>query len=787
MEEFLPDFSTLDQFNQEALRSIALATKASNEIPSDRKEDWDFYTTFKSFRQVTSAQSETTRNLLAKLLEHAGIKKSVPKNDFTTTEDILEFLSDVNDHLLERIGTTLDEAAGLKKEVDPVLVEITSSPASIHRRSEVKLLAGRNVTRPQIAFKDCIDNSVKTPFIPKLTEKPHSLKPLSILVEYSDQNEEIYSHPYTFEIDNLKFRSSQFEKSEPIDASDIEKTPLSYIDTKELLDQMINELKTETEIGIDLEAHTYRSFQGITCLLQISSRTKDYIVDPFPIWQDLTSLNEILADPKILKIFHGARNDIQWLQRDFSLYVVNMFDSYVATQVLDFPRGCRGLAFLLHSVAKVQTDKKYQMADWRIRPIPSEMVKYARLDSHYMIKIYHDLKTKLINQGNENLNLLRSVYDQSNELCKQRHQKPLFKENSSFSDYLQKNNITHLNGKQRYGFMHLFNWRNSMARQEDESEHYVLPIHMLLKICTELPREMQGILACCNPVPPMVKQNLQALHEIILRSRDQQINITNASNSENDENKTQPSSNQTKLEILKDPLKCPLDLTNFDEEQEGLDVFLSKDEMKIETSVKIQPKDNASIESFGNKSEIQPGNALTRVFLSPFERYKMLKPYLDSMASKKEDKKDKISDEDRIQSIKDHFDNLTALTAKDMEEDNAKESGEKDEAVEEDVEEMDMDEYDPDPGKVQNLRAGLSKKGNKKRQNALKNEENNVKKTKIDVENVDFSQYSSGVDPKAKTFDPMNDLKNGANKKKNFGKPRHRAKNKTGKSMTFKK
>ena len=75
------------------------------------------------------------------------------------------------------------------------------------------------------------------------------------------------------------------------------------------------------EIGVDLEAHSYRSFQGIACLIQISSPVKDYIIDPFPLWSDLTLLNEIFANPKILKIFHGAKNDIQWLQRDFSIYV----------------------------------------------------------------------------------------------------------------------------------------------------------------------------------------------------------------------------------------------------------------------------------------------------------------------------------------------------------------------------------------------------------------------------------------------------------------------------------
>lgn len=53
-----------------------------------------------------------------------------------------------------------------------------------------------------------------------------------------------------------------------------------------------------------------------------------------------------------------------------------------------------------------------------------------------------------------------------------------------------------------------------MARTEDESEAYILPTHMLIKISIELPREMQGILACCNPIPPLVKQNLLEIHQV---------------------------------------------------------------------------------------------------------------------------------------------------------------------------------------------------------------------------------------------------------------------------------
>jgi hypothetical protein len=56
----------------------------------------------------------------------------------------------------------------------------------LFRVEEVKLLTARQVVRPQVKFKHLIDNSDGL-FVPRLTDKPHALKPLSILVEYDDK------------------------------------------------------------------------------------------------------------------------------------------------------------------------------------------------------------------------------------------------------------------------------------------------------------------------------------------------------------------------------------------------------------------------------------------------------------------------------------------------------------------------------------------------------------------------------------------------------------------------
>lgn len=65
------------------------------------------------------------------------------------------------------------------------------------------------------------------------------------------------------------------------------------------------------------------------------------------------------------QVFHGADSDIEWLQRDFGLYIVNLFDTHQASRALNLAR--HSLDHLLKHFCKVDSDKRYQLADWRIR------------------------------------------------------------------------------------------------------------------------------------------------------------------------------------------------------------------------------------------------------------------------------------------------------------------------------------------------------------------------------------------------------------------------------------
>ncbi|CAM9318723.1 unnamed protein product, partial [Lampetra planeri] len=241
----------------------------------------------------------------------------------------------------------------------------------------------------------------------------------------------------------------------------------------------------------------------------------DTLEDLVALNEKLSSLSEFAVD---LEVFHGADSDIEWLQRDFGLYVVNMFDTHQASRALNLAR--HSLDHLPQHFCKVEADKRYQLADWRIRyaPLPEEMVEYARTDTHYLLYIYDCMRAQLLDFNHGQPGLLQSVWNKSKDISLKKYMKPIFTEDSYLE--LQRKQKKSFNTQQLTAFRLLFAWRDRLARQEDESTGYVLPTHMLRKISEELPKEPQGIIACCNPVPPLVRQQVNELHLLVQEARD---------------------------------------------------------------------------------------------------------------------------------------------------------------------------------------------------------------------------------------------------------------------------
>lgn len=112
-----------------------------------------------------------------------------------------------------------------------------------------------------------------------------------------------YKHPYEPEITQLEYPTFVFERADPVPYHDFDATTAVFVDTPEKVAAMLAELKKAKEIAIDLEHHDARSYVGLVSLMQISTRNQDWVVDTLKPWrEDLQVLNEVFADPRILKV-----------------------------------------------------------------------------------------------------------------------------------------------------------------------------------------------------------------------------------------------------------------------------------------------------------------------------------------------------------------------------------------------------------------------------------------------------------------------------------------------------
>lgn len=99
---------------------------------------------------------------------------------------------------------------------------------------------------------------------------------------------------------------------EPIPYLPVETTTATYVDTFEGVLEMLEELKKADEIAVDTEHHDYRTYSGLLCLMQISTRHRDWIVDTLQPWRHkLEVLHEVFANPNILKVSQASPADAQ--------------------------------------------------------------------------------------------------------------------------------------------------------------------------------------------------------------------------------------------------------------------------------------------------------------------------------------------------------------------------------------------------------------------------------------------------------------------------------------------
>ena len=349
-----------------------------------------------------------------------------------------------------------------------------------------------------------------------------------------------YEHPYEVEINSFTTPSSQLVRVNDLKRPKPVSREAIYVDTFEKLEKMNQDILRSSSVAVDLEHHSYRSFQGFTCLMQCTTleTNTDYIVDTIVLRSKMHTCNVWTTNSEILKVFHGADRDVLWLQRDFGIYIVNMFDTGQASRVLKFPSFA--LSHLLLKYCDVKAQKQYQLSDWRQRPLSKALRTYAQEDTLLLLLLYiaMTLRNELIDSsmyhkknpsksttlitrtGTSKIdsvpNLLAETLRRSKEITLKRYEIPTFDSNAYSKVMLR--TCSRLAPDAERVFAALFVVERSSCQSSSWMRMmtgYVLSSAAMAQLAEHMPVNVGDVVSCLHPVPPIVRRRAVEIARIV--------------------------------------------------------------------------------------------------------------------------------------------------------------------------------------------------------------------------------------------------------------------------------
>lgn len=300
-------------------------------------------------------------------------------------------------------------------------------------------------------------------------------------------------------------------------------TPLNpstilYVQTPSQLQSILPSLQSSSHIGVDIEEYRSNSYLGYICLLQLSTTNFTYLVDALSLRKEILTLKPIFMSKNITKIFHHAHNDTQWLQRDFGILCVNVFDTQLAAQSLGYKK--LGLNYLWKKhcgyVMSSEYKKTMQVSRWDKRPLSQEQQNYAALDAHYMMYLM-GVMCKLMSIAN-----LEYVRKETNKICA--------KEFSNRVDYdkclkaMKKNSGQAIDSQNTEIFFKIFKMRDELAQKLNAFPESICSTTHMLFVANEknpdiksFPIEFTNSILCkkyLNEIVQAIKNGLEIPLEI---------------------------------------------------------------------------------------------------------------------------------------------------------------------------------------------------------------------------------------------------------------------------------
>jgi ribonuclease D len=162
------------------------------------------------------------------------------------------------------------------------------------------------------------------------------------------------------------------------------------VDNEQTLQEFLPALRNASWVALDTEADSLHAYPEKICLIQISTRAGDRLIDP---------LAEMVLDPILDAlsghelIMHGADYDLRLLRKHHEFIPSAIFDTMLAARLLGLRQF--SLSHLVQTYLGVKLEKGPQKANWAMRPLTERMERYARNDTRYLKPLADHLKADL--------------------------------------------------------------------------------------------------------------------------------------------------------------------------------------------------------------------------------------------------------------------------------------------------------------------------------------------------------------------------------------------------------
>jgi ribonuclease D len=151
-------------------------------------------------------------------------------------------------------------------------------------------------------------------------------------------------------------------------------------------------------ITVDTEFLRETTYYPLLCVVQMASPDEALVIDALAEGIDLTSFFELMANEKVLKVFHAARQDIEIIWHRANIVPHPIFDTQVAAMVLGYGDS---IAYdqLVERITGHRPDKTHRFTDWSRRPLSKEQVHYAEADVTHLRDVFAALDADLKKRG----------------------------------------------------------------------------------------------------------------------------------------------------------------------------------------------------------------------------------------------------------------------------------------------------------------------------------------------------------------------------------------------------